>query len=345
MDIQVLTTNSDGIGKVIQEQPNQNIRLGGNFHVLYSRRWIRHSVAPFLLRVLPGFLRQADLVHLTGVYSFPTFPCLFLCKQLNIPVVWSPRGSLQRWPGSRRNQLKKLWDKFCQSVLPSNLTVHVTSINEELESREKFPHIPFAVIPNGVKFPKFINPTPSNGPLRLLFLGRLDQKKGIENLLEACRKLKSTFKKPFSLIIAGAGDLSYTAFIRNYVEKLSLGEEVHMMGQVDDKEKLGLFNVTDITVIPSHTENFGIVVAESLAHGVPVIASHGTPWAEIEEIGCGLWVDNSPASLARAICQMSEKPLLEMGDHGRKWVKDKFSWPAIADEMAKLYSSMIGGRD
>jgi len=302
-------------------------------------------VAPFLLRVLPGFLRHADLVHLTGVYSFPTYPCLILCKQLKIPVVWSPRGSLQRWAGSRREPLKILWEKLCQSLLPSNITIHVTSKDEELESRKKFPNIPFAVIPNGVDVPEFINPILSNGLLRLLFLGRLDQKKGIENLLEACLELKKTFRKPFSLVIAGAGSPSYTDFLGNYIKELGLSGEICMIGQIGDKEKFGLFNSTDVTVVPSHTENFGIVVAESLAHGVPVIASTGTPWADIEKVGCGLWVENAPTSLAKAICQMTEKPLSEMGEKGRKWMKSKYSWPVIADEMAKLYAGMLSGRN
>ena len=177
--------------------------------------------------------------------------------------------------------------------------------------------------------------------MRLLFLGRLDQKKGIENLLDACEELRSIHKKPFSLSIAGAGTPSYTAFLINYIKKLNLSDNVRLIGHIDDAEKLGLFNVTDITVIPSHTENFGIVVAESLAHGVPVIASTGTPWAEIEKVGCGLWVENNPESLATAISQISEKRLLDMGARGRQWMETKFSWSAIADEMVKLYTSMI----
>src|SRR5439155_27327241 len=95
-----------------------------------------------------------------------------------------------------------------------------------------------------------------------------------------------------------------------------------------------------LTIVPSYKENFAMVMAESLAHGVPVIASKGTPWRRVEEIGCGLWVDNDAESLAKAIGQMSRMPLREMGTRGREWMAKEYSWDKRAQEFLACYNPL-----
>jgi glycosyltransferase involved in cell wall biosynthesis len=114
-----------------------------------------------------------------------------------------------------------------------------------------------------------------------------------------------------------------------------------MIGSVLGGDKGKLFANADVVVVPSFTENFGLVVAEALAHGVPVIAGKGTPWQRVEEIGCGLWVDNSPESLAAAIKQISKMPLREMGQRGRDWMAREYSWDLMAKRTMELYSSIL----
>jgi glycosyltransferase involved in cell wall biosynthesis len=92
--------------------------------------------------------------------------------------------------------------------------------------------------------------------------------------------------------------------------------------------------------VPSFTENFGMVIAEALAHAVPVIASQGTPWAEIEARDSGLWVNNSPESLVEAIYCINNKMLPERGARGRAWMKDEFNWNAIAERMFTIYKTV-----
>jgi glycosyltransferase involved in cell wall biosynthesis len=84
-----------------------------------------------------------------------------------------------------------------------------------------------------------------------------------------------------------------------------------------------------------------MVVPEALAHGVPVIASQGTPWRQIEDKHCGLWVDNSPASLVQAILQIRSAPLAEMGRRGREWVEAEYSWESIAGKMVDVYRELV----
>jgi glycosyltransferase involved in cell wall biosynthesis len=115
---------------------------------------------------------------------------------------------------------------------------------------------------------------------------------------------------------------------------------VTFLGEVVGEAKQKLFLAADALVLPSFSENYGLVVAEALAHGVPVVAGSGTPWAELEKRGCGLWVDNSPESLAAAISRIDTMPLQEMGARGRAWMKAEFGWDRIAEKMFDLYKTL-----
>jgi glycosyltransferase involved in cell wall biosynthesis len=115
-----------------------------------------------------------------------------------------------------------------------------------------------------------------------------------------------------------------------------------MLGAVLSETKQRLFECSDVALVPSYTENFGIVVAEALAHGVPVIASKGTPWSRLEAMKCGLWVDNDPKTLAEAIRGISSMSLEEMGRRGRAWMQNEFSWLSVTKQMVDLYDRCAG---
>jgi glycosyltransferase involved in cell wall biosynthesis len=338
-----MTTDANGLSAVLNVVKEREIEIAENLRVRYCRRLMRHSVSLTLLRFLPSYLKWADVVHLTAVYSFPTIPTLLACKILDKPVVWTPRGAFRRWQGSTKVQVKAVWECICRSVAPGRLVLHVTSEEEAKESLEKFPKLKTFIIPNGVTIPDQVTHHISNRSLRLLYLGRLHPIKGIENLLHACNILSGTSDNKWLLTIAGPGDQSYIRTLRALIEELELSQQVKMLGEVSGEVKKRVFENADIVILPSYTENFGMVVAEALVYGVPVIASKGTPWRRVEEKKCGLWVSNDAESLARAIKQMSQMPLGEMGLRGREWMQREFSWNTKAEEMVNLYKTLSNG--
>jgi glycosyltransferase involved in cell wall biosynthesis len=306
------------------------------FRVRYSPRRARHSVSPTLIRLLPSYLQWADVVHLTGVYNFPTFPTIWLTRSLRKPLVWSPRGALQRWKGSSRTGAKKMWDwLWYRTADRASLTMHVTSEYESRENSARFPGIRMAMIPNGVDVPANLDRIDRREELRLLFIGRLDPKKGIESLLAACSLVDS--EPPWHLAIAGRGSPEYVSQLKERIHALGIEHKVELVGEVLSEAKKRLFENSDVALVPSHTENFAIVVAEALAHGVPVIASKGTPWNRLDEMKCGLWVDNDPGTLADAIRNISTMPLQRMGMVGREWMLKEFSWRSVSEKMLDLY--------
>jgi glycosyltransferase involved in cell wall biosynthesis len=234
-----------------------------------------------------------------------------------------------------------VWERICQNLAPkNNLVLHVTSQAEAEQSLKRFPKLRAVVIRNGVDVPQNLVHSVSNGKLRLLYLGRLHPIKGIENLLGACGIVK-TLSPEWHLRIAGTGSTSYVDFLKSKVQELGLSKQVEFVGEVFGEKKEALFAQSDVVLLPSHTENFGIVVAESLAHAVPVIASTGTPWIGLELNRCGLWVDNDAESLATAIRKIYTLPLQEMGQRGREWMEKDFSWDSVSGEMLAVYRECI----
>lgn len=339
-DVKVLTTNANGKDAVLDVPTDREVRLPCGVSVRYCRRIGREAAAPGLLAELVRSVQWADAIHLSTAYSFPVIPTLIACTFLSRPLVWTPMGALQHWRGSRRLRLKSHWERICRFAAPENMVVHVTSATEESESRNVFPAATFVTIPHGVYIPEMPSKD-TGGELRLLFLGRLDPKKGLENLLEACSLIQPRQLHPdrgdWSLTIAGSGAPEYVDTIRARIEALGLSQSVRMVGQVAGAAKEMLFAHADILVVPSHTENFAMVVVEALARGVPVLASTGTPWSRLPEKGCGMWVDNAPEQLAVAIHTMSGMDFREMGLRARRWMQEEFAWPAVAADMLALY--------
>jgi glycosyltransferase involved in cell wall biosynthesis len=338
--VRVLTTDANGADSVLDVDTTRDIELAAGLRVRYCHRVADVSVSPALLRLLPSYVRDADLIHLTAVYSFPTIPTLALCRLMNKPVVWSPRGMLQRWDGSTHTLFKTVWERICRAIASRKMILHWTSDEEARESKPRMPGFEAVVIANGIEIPEAMEHTENSGQLRLAFLGRIHPKKGIENLLKGLVSLNGAVDSVM-LTIAGDGDPAYLQTLRQLTATLALASRVRFIGAVSGSEKERFFANADVVVVPSHTENFALVVAEALAHAVPVIASTGTPWRRINDVGCGLWTGNTPQELAAAIRQISSMPLRLMAQRGREWMVRDFSWDPIARQMLRVYESSV----
>ena len=341
-EVRALTTNGNGLGKVLDVEIGRQIAVAAGFEVTYMGRIARHAVSPGLLMRLPFEVRRADVVHLTGVYWFPTIPTLLACRLLGKPLVWSPRGDLLRWRGSRGRISKRIWEVVCRIAAPRTTMLHLASEAERSASLSRFPNFSMTVIPNAVRASASVKRAAVHGTLRLGYIGQLHPKKGIENLLEACRILKDR-GVAFSVVLAGSGRARYNRSLTRKIATLGLGDVVRMAGEVHGRAKREFFESLDLLVAPSHSESFASAVAEALAYAVPVIASRGTPWSRLAEQGCGLWVDNTPESLAAAIGQMRAMRLEEMGRRGREWMAAEFSWDTVARKVCDAYSVMLRG--
>ncbi len=340
--VRVLTTNANGREKLDDVSCETPIRLAERLEVFYCNRVGGESVSFELLKQMRSFVADADIVHLTAAYSFPTLPALALSRAAGKPVVWSPRGAFLQWSGTRRVRGKAIWDRVCRALLTSQCVIHVTSDQERDATSKRFAGATVARIPNGVDVPETVIRAPDRSFFNIAFIGRLDPIKGLENLILACAQLE--MDRQWRLIIGGRGNAAYEQTLRALADTTGYSQRIVFRGSIAEGEKQRFFSEADVVILPSFSENFGIAAAEALAHGVPVVASSATPWERLDEIGCGLCVPNSPESLARAIEKVALMPGAEAGLRGREWMRSEFSWGQAAERMYAVYESLVGSR-
>jgi glycosyltransferase involved in cell wall biosynthesis len=333
--VQVLTTDANGPRRI--DVPLDAPQELDGMRVRYCHSLTERPLSPDLLRRIPEQVRWSDVVHITGVYEHHTLPTLAACRALGKPVVWSPRGSLQRWERVKRQRAKAAWERACRLVMPARSALHVTAEPEARASRARMPDVASVVVPNGVFLPPTVAAERAEGErLNLMFLGRLDPIKGLDRLLEACQRAKT----PWRLTIAGAGHDDLRLELEQQAARLGIEDRVQFLGDVRGDEKQRLFDEHDVLVLPSFSENFGMVVAEALGHGRPVVASTGTPWAGLVEHDCGRWVDNTPDAMARAIDDLARCDRRAMGARGRSWMEREMTWSRIAERMLGVYRAL-----
>jgi len=343
-EVKVLTTDSAG-PRLDQKLDvgSDPVRFKEGYDVTYTRRkFRRNNIAPGLLLRLPGIVRWADVVHLTLVYSYLTIPTLALARAFGKPVVWSPRGSLQateEWSEVPHKGSKKTFERLANMVRPRRTVLHVTAVVERNLSVKRLSGIETVLIPNSVDIPSDVPDRDwrRDGKLHLVFLSRLHPKKGLEFLLDAMERLPDHVL----LDVYGSGDPEYVSGLAARIATLRAGSRILLHGHVDGAAKARAYRAADLFVLPTNSENFGIAIAESLAHGVPVITTKGAPWAALEQWNCGLHIDQSVEALTSAILTLDSADLEQMGARGRAWMQRDYSPVAMTDRFEELYRKLI----
>lgn len=162
-------------------------------------------------------------------------------------------------------------------------------------------------------------------------------------LIEAWARLRPD---GWHLRIAGPDEAGHRAAVEALVVRHGLAEVVSFIGPVKGDAKTDEYRAADLFVLPTHSENFGMVVAEALSYGVPVLTTQGSPWRELETEHCGWWVaptvDGILAGLSEATAT-SCKTRFEMGRRGRALIAARYAWGRIAQQFLAAYAGAIGG--
>lgn len=308
------------------------------YPVHYARRIAGHSFAPGLVARLPAAIAWADVVHLTATYNTPTLPTLMFARLLNRPVVWSPRGALQAthdWDAAPRKRAKAIFERVANVLRPRDTVLHVTAQIEAARSVDRLRGITQVVIPNCVEVTADVpRVARRDGKCRLVFLSRVHPKKGLGLLFDAMSQLPTSF----SLDVYGTGPAEYVAELG--ARAATFGGRIRMHGHVDGPAKTQAFANADLFVLPTFSENFGIAVAEAMAHGLPVLTTTGTPWQDTARFDCGRCIDLKRDNLATEIQALSLLDLPAMGARGRHWMRHSFSSDAMVADFSALYRDL-----
>ena len=294
---------------------------------------------------------EPDIVHLHGIWSMALHRCAMTCRRLGIKYVIAPRGMLEPWSLQQKWFKKRIARWLYQDRdLKCAAALHATAESEAEQFRRLGFENPIIVSPNGVNVPKNFSRVEhvERVERRVLFVSRMHPKKGVMELVEAWNKLEAqnTLNWVCELVYTVSGDLekAYETKVKTRVKELGLEDQFIFTGALNDDEKWDAYARADLFVLPTRSENFGIVVAEALWAGVPVITTKGTPWQELKECKCGWWIDTGVEPLVKVLGEataLSDVEYREMGTRGRKLVEEKYTWEAVVKMMVKGYQMIV----
>lgn len=352
VDVKVITTNANGKEKL-------NIKTGV-FHkfenelpVKYYNSLDSRGTSLSMILNFRKEIKNSDIVYLISIFSPPTPFTIFLCILYKRPLIISPRGQLGKWCLEQGNKFKKLWlHTFIQPYI-AKLYWHLTSEEEKKEVLAIYPLAKTIVIPNGINIDCFTmntkekdrtfynkySGTDCRNKHIIISLSRIHKKKGYDILIEAFDILIKQ-KSDCLLYIAGE-DFGEKSNLINLVAYRNLINKVFLLGHIEGEEKIKFLHNGDVFALPSHHENFGMVYAEALAAGTPIVASINTPWDEVEKHNCGKWVDNTPDKFAEAINEILNSDSRQMGINGSKYVEENFSWEKIGNQFEEVVKTII----
>lgn len=293
-----------------------------------------------LIKEFRTFLKneKPDIVHINGIWSPQNWGFQKVAQKLGIKVIVSPHGMLEPWILAH-NSLKKRIALFLyqKKAIQRSVCLHATAQMEAENIQALGFENPIHIIPNGIYLNDIKKVKENYGTKNMIFMSRIHPKKGIELLLEAWR---NSYTEDWTLEIAGHGEEDYVLGLIKSFEDL---ENVRFVGSKYGEEKWNFLRSADVMVLPTHSENFGIVVAEALAVGVPVITTKGTPWQDLENYNCGWWIDLTVANLEDTLLKAFNTPAIQletMGNYGRKLVGDKYNINTIGKKMVELYNTI-----
>ena len=305
-------------------------------------------------------IQQADVLHLHVPWDPICIQLGRIARQAGVPYLVGIHGMLDDWSMKQKSLKKRLYLAIKgRRFLEQAAAVHCTAQAEREQSEKWYPKGRPVVLPlifdleEYIDLPgpqlarqAFASVIPSTDEPVLLFLSRLHPKKRVDLLIEAAGELRRRGVS-FKLLIAGTGDEPYEAQLRQLVKERALTEQIAFVGFVTGKEKVSLYQAAHLFVLPTHQENWGFVLLESLACGTPVITTKGVDiWPELESTGGAVIADASPDAIADAIVALlSDDPRRQsMGVKGRDWVLRNLTVERVLDRYEQLYRE-ISARD
>lgn len=367
INVTILTTDSNGdIGQTPLDVPlNQPIQQDG-YNIIYFRcsPFRRYKFSLSLLQWLNNHIKEFDLAHIHALFSPISTAAATIARYHHLPYIIRPCGMLDPADLRKKKQLKQIYAALLERPnLAGAAAIHFTSKQEAkiserfgISSAGKIPLPQDLVIPLGVKTiadtlsvkslaNQFsLNLVDAQIP-QILFMSRIEPKKGLNLLIPALEKILAQGIK-FNFILAGSNpqDADYEMKIKEQIDNSPLARHTIMTGFVTGEIKTYLLQNADLFVLPSYYENFGIAVAEAMAAGTPVVISDRVHiWEDIQQAEAGwvgpLEVDAIASLITIALLDADERK--RRGLNGREYARRHYSWDAIAQQTIQAYQQIL----
>ncbi|MBK0378188.1 XrtY-associated glycosyltransferase XYAG1 [Mucilaginibacter segetis] len=342
--VTVYTTTANGSSE-LNVTPNKATKID-NVIVYYFKRITKDHThfSPGLLQFLWKTINDFDVVHIHAWWNLVSLLSCFIALLKQKPVLLSPRGTLSPYSFTNRNiKSKKLIHRFLGKILLKRCHIHTTSGREYEAVQKLVSPLSINTIPNFVKLEDVnIKENSESDPsiLKLLYLSRIEEKKGLDLLIKALRLINV----PYHLTIAGDGNPDYINKLQNEAKILRVNEHITWAGFVDT-DKFKLLQQQDLLVLPSHDENFGNVVIESLSTGTAVLISENVGLAKyIKKNKFGWICQSNPQSVAKHINNIGKQSAAALKDirtNAPQIIYQDFTGTHLAQKYIDLYKKII----
>lgn len=352
---EVAATDADGPGGRLS---TADVPAGMKVHLFprnFSEEW---KFSRGLRTWLGEQAGEYDLVHIHSVWSFASAAAARAAARRRVPYIVRPAGMLSDYSWNRQGWKKQAYWKLIENrTFREAAAFQATSEAEASEIRGARADARVYVIPNGVEDSAFTTPRdatslrqlcgPAAGELPiLLFLSRLHPKKGIvDRLLPAVAAMRS----PAFLAIVGGDDPhapGYADEVRRAIDRLGIRNRVSMLGPVTGGRRWAMFDGAAAFVLPSHSENFGVAVAEAMARACPVVVTDAVQsCTHVRAAECGDVVTGDVTLLAAALDRVvaESEPQRAIGARGREYAERHFRWAGITEELQQMYLDCLAG--
>jgi glycosyltransferase involved in cell wall biosynthesis len=297
-------------------------------------------------------ITEYDLVHIHAVFSWASTAAMVIARFKNVPYIVRPLGQLCHWSLQQGRFKKQLYLSLIERAnLNGAQLIHFTSEQEQLEAREISLQAPSFVLPHGLVMPPLLRDAklrlcqsldlPQDEPI-ILFLSRLHPKKGLNYLITALGSLQNY---RFTFVLAGNAAPDYETEVQQLLERTGLAGRTRRLGFVTGEIKYLLLQGSDLFVLTSQSENFGIAVLEAMASGLPSLITSGVALAPIvEQFGLGWAVPLEHSAITSSLQDFLNTPSLakRMGERAQQIVHQKYTWNPIVTELVEHYGYVLG---
>ncbi len=347
--VSIYATDSGGVPSYLDRFKNDNIEIN-IFPVQFPKSWARsRPMAVALRRAIP----KADIVHIHSLYLYHNLVAGRICKRSKVPYIVRPHGTLDPYLYHHHRFRKFIMEIFFQNkVLRNAAAIHFTTEEESHLAKPYVQGTPGFIVSNGVNIEDYDSNTsidsfraqfPETAQKRIvLFLGRLNFKKGLDILLPAFADVARQYPD-LHLVIAGPDD-GMEKKVRDWIDNLGLIDDTTLTGMLTGKDIVAAYKSADVFVLPSYTENFGIAVVEAMACSIPVLISNRVNiWREVSEARAGLIseanIESFTKSLSLALRESTD--LIAMGERAKILATTQYNWSSVGKSLEKVYSSII----
>jgi glycosyltransferase involved in cell wall biosynthesis len=351
-----VATTDDNVRERLQVPLGVPVDVDGVTYWYFSRQTSVYTFSWPLTRWMASHVSAFDVVHIHSLFSYPSLAAAFWARRRGVPYVVGPLGTLNEWGmKNRRRWLKRLsFHLFESQVIRSAACAVYASDQERVEAeRLRVPVRPI-VVPHAVPdafdtraVGQFLARYPHlRGSRLVLFLSRLDPKKGLDLLLPAFALLRQQMPD-ILLVVAGTGETGFVRGLMAQAAALGIQSAVLWPGFLDGNEKQAAFADVDLFVLPSYSENFGIAAVEAMAAGLPVLVSDQVGiHSEITQARAGLAVACDVGQLTDALALLLNDSALRrsMGEDGRALVREKYSSEAVTRKLIGVYNQIAASR-